>query len=203
LGIRNVLALRGDAGKAEKSFLAEDNGNLFTSELVSQIKGMNQGGYLEKGMKDASPTDFCIGVAGYPEKHFEAMSLKADLKNLKRKIELGAEYIVTQMFFDNKKYFEFVELCRKNGIEVPIVPGIKPITSLKQIQFIPRTFHISFPDELSDALEDYKTNENVTQIGVEWGVQQSRKLKESGVPCLHYYTMGKSEVVRKIASEVF
>jgi len=203
LGIRNVLALRGDARKAENSFVPEENGNEYASDLVSQIHDMNKGEYLEKEMKDASPTNFCIGVAGYPEKHFEAMSLKADLKNLKRKIDLGAEYIVTQMFFDNQKYFEFVARYREHGIDLPIIPGLKPVTSLKQIQFIPRTFHISFPEAFSDALETCKTDADVTKVGVEWGIEQSKELRDQGVPCLHYYTMGRSEAVRKIASEVF
>lgn len=203
LGIQNVLALRGDARKAETSFMPEDNGNKYASELVQQVVNMNQGKYLEEEMKDANKTNFCIGVAGYPEKYFEAMSLKADLKNLKRKIELGAEYIVTQMFFDNAKYFDFVDRCRKHGIDVPIIPGIKPITSLKQIQFIPKTFHISFPEDLSDALEGCKTDLDVAKVGIEWGIQQSQELKAEGVPCLHYYTMGTSESARKIAAHVF
>jgi methylenetetrahydrofolate reductase (NADPH) len=203
LGIQNVLALRGDARKAETSFVAEENGNAFASDLVAQVVKMNEGCYLEDEMKDTAKTDFCIGVAGYPEKHFEAMSLKADLKNLKRKIELGAEYIVTQMFFDNKKYFEFVEKCRENGITVPIIPGLKPIVSRRQIQFIPKTFHISFPEALSDALEKCKSDDDVYQVGVDWAIEQSRELKSRGVPCLHYYTMGKSESVRQICSEVF
>ncbi len=164
---------------------------------------MNHGKYLEDEMKDASPTDFCIGVAGYPEKHFEAMSLKTDLKYLKHKIELGAEYVVTQMFFDNTKFFDFVVLCRKAGISVPIIPGIKPIPSLKQIQFIPKTFHISFPDELSDALEKCTTDEQVMSVGIEWASHQSRQLKKANVPCLHYYTMGKSSAVKDIATKVF
>ncbi|MEZ4721444.1 MAG: methylenetetrahydrofolate reductase [NAD(P)H] [Flavobacteriales bacterium] len=203
LGIRNVLALRGDARKAETSFVPEENGNAFASDLVEQIVGMNKGQYLEEEMKDATPTDFCIGVAGYPEKHFEAMSLKADLKHLKHKVDLGADYIVTQMFFDNAKYFEFVDRCREHGINVPIIPGLKPITTLNQIQFIPKTFHISFPEELSDSLEKCKTNEDVTKVGVEWGIKQSRELKAKSVPGIHYYTMGKSEAVRGIAESVF
>lgn len=203
LGIRNVLALRGDARKADKNFESEEKGNAYASDLVHQIHGMNHGKYLEDEMKDASPTDFCIGVAGYPEKHFEAMSLKTDLKYLKHKIELGAEYVVTQMFFDNAKFFDFVALCRKAGISVPIIPGIKPIPSLKQIQFIPKTFHISFPDELSDALEKCTTDEQVMSVGIEWAIHQSRQLKKANVPCLHYYTMGKSSAVKDIATKVF
>lgn len=203
LGVHNVLALRGDARKAETTFVPEEKGHAHASELVGQLVNMNQGVYLEEEMKDVAPTDFCIGVAGYPEKHFEAMSLKTDLKHLKHKIDLGAEYIVTQMFYDNSKFFEFVDRCRAIGIDVPIIPGLKPITSMRQIQFIPKTFHISFPEELSDALEKCKTNEDVFKVGVEWGIQQSRELVEHGVPCLHYYTMGKSESVRQIAAGIF
>lgn len=203
LGIRNVLALRGDARKAEPGFVPEENGNRYASDLVEQIVGMNRGHYLEEEMKDSTPTDFCIGVAGYPEKHFEAMSLKTDLKNLKKKVDLGADYIVTQMFFDNVKYFEFVARCRENGIHVPIIPGIKPITTLAQIGFIPKTFHISFPEALSDALEGCRTNDDAMKVGIEWGIQQSRELKEKGAPGIHYFTMGKSEAVRKIAERVF
>lgn len=198
LGIQNVLALRGDARKAETTFVPEQHGHSYASELVEQIVHMNNGVYLEEEMKDAAPTDFCIGVAGYPEKHFEAMSLKTDLKHLKEKIDLGAEYIVTQMFFDNKKYFEFVERCREIGITVPIIPGIKPITTLNQIQFIPKTFHIDLPEDLSDALESCKSNEDVTKVGTEWGTQQVKELREAGVNCLHFYTMGKSHATKKI-----
>jgi methylenetetrahydrofolate reductase (NADPH) len=203
LGIQNVLALRGDARKAENSFIPEQHGHSYASQLVQQIVNMNDGKYLEQEMKDPAPTDFCIGVAGYPEKHFEAMSLKTDLKHLKEKIELGAEYIVTQMFFDNQKYFDFVSRCREIGITVPIIPGIKPITTLRQIQFIPKTFHIDLPEDLSDALENCKNNEDVTEVGVEWGMQQAKELVAAGVPCLHLYTMGKSNSAKRIVSYVF
>ena len=203
LGIQNVLALRGDARKAENSFIPEQHGHSYASQLVQQIVNMNDGKYLEQEMKDPAPTDFCIGVAGYPEKHFEAMSLKTDLKHLKEKIELGAEYIVTQMFFNNQKYFDFVSRCREIGITVPIIPGIKPITTLRQIQFIPKTFHIDLPEDLSDALENCKNNEDVTEVGVEWGMQQAKELVAAGVPCLHLYTMGKSNSAKRIVSYVF
>ncbi|GAB4374426.1 MAG: methylenetetrahydrofolate reductase [NAD(P)H] [Salibacteraceae bacterium] len=203
LGIKNVLALRGDARKAESSFSPEPNGHQYAYQLVKQIVDMNNGRYLEEEMKEASPTDFCIGVAGYPEKHFEAMSLKSDLRHLKEKIDLGADYVVTQMFFDNKKYFEFVDMCRKIGIKSPIIPGLKPVTTLRQIQYIPKTFHISFPDELADELERCKSDEDVMEVGVEWAIAQSRELKAAGVPCLHYYTMGKSEAVRRVLSAIY
>ncbi len=203
LGIDNVLALRGDARKAETNFVPDDSGHTYASELVEQIIHMNQGQFLEQEMKDATPTNFCVGVAGYPEKHFEAMNLKSDLKNLKRKIDLGAEYIVTQMFFDNNKFFEFVDRCRDMGIEAPIIPGLKPITTLKHIDFLPKTFHINLPEDLSDALEKCKSNEDVLQVGVEWGIQQTKELIAKGAPSVHFYTMGKSNAVKQIASAVF
>lgn len=203
LGVHNVLALRGDARKTETSFIPEENGHSYACDLIGQIMDMNKGVFLEEEMKEVEPTDFCIGVAGYPEKHFEAMNLKSDMKNLKRKVDAGAEYIVTQMFFDNQKFFEFEAKCREMGITVPIIPGIKPITTLKQVEFLPKTFHISLPDDLSDALEECKSNEDVMRVGVEWGIQQTRELMEHGVPCIHFYTMGKSKSVRQIAEQIF
>lgn len=149
------------------------------------------------------PTDFCIGTAGYPEKHFEAMNLNFDLENLKKKVDAGAEYIVTQMFFDNQKYFDFVKSCREMDITVPIIPGIKPIKSLNHISFLPKFFHIDYPEELSKELLKCKSNGDVTQVGIEWGVQQSKELKEAGVPCIHYYTMSNSISVKAIAKETF
>lgn len=203
LGIQNVLALRGDARKSENSFVPEEKGHQYASELVTQIINMNNGTFLEEEMKDVQPTDFCIGVAGYPEKHFEAMSLKSDLKNLKKKVDLGAEYIVTQMFFDNSKFFDFVARCREMDINVPIIPGLKPITALRHIDFLPKTFHISLPEALSDALEKCKSNEDVFKVGVEWAIEQSKELLAAEVPSIHYYTMGRSESVKEIASKVF
>lgn len=203
LGINNILALRGDPVKTESSFIPDPNGHEYAVGLVEQVMKMNQGKYLDDEVQNATSTDFCIGVAGYPEKHYEAMSMKSDLKHLKEKIDAGADYIVTQMFFDNKKYFNFVDKCRAIGIEVPIIPGIKPLTTLKHIGFIPKTFAVSFPDELSDKLESCKTNEDVRRVGVEWAIKQSQELKEAGVPCLHYYTMGKSDHVRNIVKEIF
>jgi methylenetetrahydrofolate reductase (NADPH) len=164
---------------------------------------MNQGQYLDDEIHDAAPTSFCIGVAGYPEKHFEAPNMKSDLKYLKAKIEAGAEYIVTQMFFDNKKYFEFVKQCRAAGIEVPIIPGLKPLTTLKQSSILPKTFHIDIPDDLLEALECCKSDKEVKEVGIEWAIQQSKELIKAGVPCLHYYTMGTSETTRRVASKVF
>lgn len=202
IGVENVLALRGDAPKGEK-FTPEPEGHRFASELVEQIVRMNQGKYLHEETENNFHTDFCIGVAGYPEKHFEAPSLRFDLKQLKEKVDKGAEYIVTQMFFDNKKYFDFVDKVREVGIEVPIIPGIKPITTLGQITMLPRTFFLDLPDDLMDELEKCKTNEEVKEVGIEWAIQQSRELIDAGVPSLHFYTMSKADATYKIAKEVF
>jgi methylenetetrahydrofolate reductase (NADPH) len=198
-----VLLLRGDAIKSENRFVPEPDGHNFATDLVDQVVHMNNGQYLDEDLKNAFPTEFCIGVAGYPEKHFEAPNMERDLKFLKQKIELGAEYIVTQMFFDNKKYFDFVELCRSEGIEVPIIPGLKPITTKGQLNVLPSLFYIDLPTDLTEAIDKCKTKEDVLEVGVEWAIQQSRELMEYGVPCLHFYSMGKAEPVRRIASELF
>ena len=203
LGIDNVLLLRGDAIKSEARFVPEEEGHNYASDLVQQVISMNKGIYLDEGLQNAYPSDFCIGVAGYPEKHFEAPNLNNDLKYLKHKVELGAEYIVTQMFFDNQKYIDFVKICRDNDINVPIIPGLKPITSIKQINILPRIFHIDLPEELSLELEKCKDNAEAREVGVEWAVKQSRELIEFGVPSLHFYSMGKAEPVYRIAKELF
>lgn len=202
LGIDNVLALRGDSIKTESSFRPHSDGHAFAEQLIHQISDMNRGNYMMDDVQ-LEPTDFCIGAAGYPEKHFEAMNLAFDLQNLKRKVEAGAEYIVTQMFFDNSKYFSFVEECRKIGINVPIIPGLKPIKNLTHISFLPKFFHIDYPVELSSELLKCKDNKSVEQVGIEWGIQQSKELKAAGVPCIHYYTMSNSSSVKAIAKEVF
>ncbi|GGZ16387.1 methylenetetrahydrofolate reductase [Echinicola pacifica] len=203
IGVENVLALRGDAPKSDGRFIPDENGHNYTNELVSQIVGMNNGKYLHEETETGFQTDFCVGVAGYPEKHFEAPSFKFDLKNLKAKVDAGAEYIVTQMFFDNQKYFEFVKNVRAAGITVPIIPGLKPITTLKQMTVLPSIFFLDMPDALMDELEKCKTNADVRQVGIEWSIQQSKELIEFGVPCLHYYTMSKASTVHKVASQVF
>lgn len=203
LGINNVLALRGDPIKSEPNFVPDAGGHAYAKELVDQIVGMNKGKYTSDELVNAEPTNFCIGVAGYPEKHYESMSLKTDLKHLKEKVDAGAEYIVTQMFFDNKKYFDFVEKCRAIGINVPIIPGLKPITTMRHISFIPKTFNIDLPEDLADGLEKCKSNEEITRLGTEWCIAQSKELKAAGVPSLHYYTMGKSQVVKEIVSAVY
>lgn len=202
LGIDNVLALRGDSIKTESSFRPHPDGHSYAVELIEQIEEMNKGNYLLDDIQ-LEPTDFCIGAAGYPEKHFEAMNLTTDLEYLKQKVDAGASYIVTQMFFDNSKYFAFVDACRGKGINVPIIPGLKPIKTLKHISFLPKFFHIDYPEELSKELLKCKTNDEVNALGVEWAIAQSKELKEAGAPCIHYYTMSNSEQVKKIASEVF
>jgi len=202
LGIDNVLALRGDSIKTESTFRPDPNGHSYAVELIDQISGMNKGEYMMDDIK-LEPTNFCIGAAGYPEKHFEAMNLKTDLQHLKKKVEAGASYIVTQMFFDNKKYFEFVDACREIGIEVPIIPGLKPIKTMNHISFLPKFFHIDYPEELSSELLKCKNNAEVETVGIEWGIQQSKELMKAGVPCIHYYTMSNSEAVKAIASKIF
>lgn len=202
IGVDNVLALRGDAPKAER-FTAEPDGHSFASELVEQIVKMNNGRYLHEETENSFHTDFCVGVAGYPEKHFEAPSMKFDLKYLKEKIENGAEYIVTQMFFDNQKYFDYVAKVREAGIDVPIIPGIKPITTLSQITMLPRTFFLDLPDALTDELEKCKTNAEVKEVGIAWSIQQCKELVAANVPSLHFYTMSKADATYKVAKEVF
>ncbi|MCU0430284.1 MAG: methylenetetrahydrofolate reductase [NAD(P)H] [Cytophagaceae bacterium] len=203
LGVDNVLALRGDAIKSEGVFVPEKNGNNYATDLIEQITNMNKGRYLDDEVENAAPSNFCIGVAGYPEKHFEAPNMKSDIKYLKQKVEMGAEYVVTQMFFDNSKYFEFVETCRKEGIQVPIIPGLKPLTTKSQIAALPRIFNIDLPNDFTDALDKCKDNAAVKEVGTEWCIQQSKELKAAGVPVLHYYSMGKSDIIKTIASAVF
>ena len=202
LGIDNVLALRGDAIKSEGRFEPEEGGNQNTTELINQIVDLNSGKYLHEELENATSSNFCIGVAGYPEKHFESPNMKNDLKWLKNKVEAGAEYIVTQMFFDNSKYFEFVDKCRSEGIDIPIIPGLKPIATQKQLSFLPKFFNIDMPEDLSDAVEACKDNTEVKQVGIEWAIQQSKELKGKGVPVLHYYTMGRPDSIHKIVSAV-
>ncbi|WP_408040038.1 methylenetetrahydrofolate reductase [NAD(P)H] [Tenacibaculum amylolyticum] len=203
LGIDNVMALRGDAVKSEIYFKPEKDGHKFANELVDQIENLNQGKYLDKDLQNTSCTDFCVGVAGYPEKHMEAPSLESDIHFLKKKIKQGADYIVTQMFFDNQKYFEFVEKCKSEGITVPIIPGLKPISTKKQLNLIPHRFKVDLPDDLVMAVVKAKDNTEVRQIGIEWCIAQSKELIKKGVPFLHYYSMGKSDNIKSIASEIF
>lgn len=203
LGIDNIMALRGDAMKEEKYFEPSRGGHKYASDLVKQISNLNQGKYLHEVIETDDCADFCIGVAGYPEKHMEAPSLKSDLKWLKHKVDLGADYVVTQMFFDNKKYFDFVEAAREMGINVPIIPGIKPIAIKKHLHLLPQVFRIDLPQDLIDAVEACKDNKEVRQVGIEWAVGQSRELRDAGVPVLHYYSMGKSTNIKAIAEAIF
>ena len=202
LGIDNVLALRGDSMKDQTYFVPEEGGHTFAKDLVRQIVGMNKGHYLEEELQNQSPTNFCIGVAGYPEKHFEAPNLEIDLKHLKNKVDEGAGYIMTQMFFDNQKFYDFVKACRDMGISVPIIPGLKPITNKKQLSVLPRIFHVDIPTDLSNAINKCKTDADCEQVGTEWLIQQSRELKAFGVPVLHYYTLGKPKVIYNAVKEL-
>jgi methylenetetrahydrofolate reductase (NADPH) len=203
LGIDNVLALRGDCIKGQKTFEPTLGGHDYASDLVSQINFMNKGIYLSDELQNPTPSKFCVGVAGYPEKHFEAPNLKTDLRHLKHKIESGADYVVTQMFFDNSKYFEFVDKCRAEGINVPIIPGIKPITAKSQITNLPRNFYIDIPDALIDAIEKCRNDEEVKIVGVEWAINQARELIKKQAPCLHFYSMGKSTAIQQVAAALF
>ena len=203
LGIDNVMALRGDAMKDEAIFKPQVEGNQYASELVKQISDLNQGKYLHEIIETTYKANFCIGVAGYPEKHMEAPSLASDLRRLKEKIDLGAEYVVTQMFFDNKKYFAFVEAAREIGIDVPIIPGIKPVAVKRHLNVLPQVFSLDLPDELVSEVEKCKDNKEVREVGIEWAIQQSKELVEAGVPVLHYYSMGKSDNIKAIAKEIF
>jgi len=203
LGIDNVLLLRGDAIKSENSFEPDPNGHIYAVDLVKQVVRMNKGMYIDDDLVDVAPSNFCIGVAGYPEKHFEAPNLKSDLKHLKAKVEAGAEYIVTQMFFDNKKFFDFVKECREADITVPIIPGLKAITTKRQSTILPKTFHIDLHDALLDEVEKCETDKEVKQVGIEWCIEQCKELVKFGVPCLHIYTMGNADVTMKIAKKVF
>lgn len=202
LGIDNVLVLRGDAPKNETFFEAHPNGHRYALELLQQVVNMNNGMYLEEDLQGGIKTKFCIGVAGYPEKHFEAPNLQTDMNYLKKKVDGGADYIVTQMFFDNKKFFDFVAKCRENGITVPIIPGLKPLTSKKQLTVLPRIFHVDMPDELANEAIKCKTDKEVEELGTQWLIQQSKELKAAGIPVLHYYTLGKPKVVQQVVSAI-
>lgn len=202
LGVDNVLVLRGDAAKNESSFEPEPDGHAYAIDLLKQVVNLNHGIYLEEDIKNGGRTNFCIGVAGYPEKHFEAPNLDTDLMHLKAKVDAGAEYITTQMFFDNRKYFDFVKSCRSMGIEVPIIPGLKPITNKKQLSILPKVFHVDIPTELSSAIMKCKTDDEVEIVGTEWLIAQSKELKKTNVPVLHYYTLGKPKLIRNVVKEV-
>ena len=203
VGVENVLVLRGDPIRAEGRFKAEADGHAYAIELLQQVAAMNRGEYLDPDLRNTTRTNFCIGVAGYPEKHFEAPNAASDLRWLKRKVEDGAEYVVTQMFFDNRAYFDFVEACRAAGIGVPIIPGLKPLTARGQINTIPQHFHINLPDDLVRAVETASSDAEVRAIGIDWCIAQARELRAAGVPAIHFYTMGRAEPTATIARAVF
>ncbi len=201
LGIDNVLAVRGDDLGYEKPLPHGRSANRYASELVAQIVAMNRGRYLEQDLLDAEPSDFCIGVGGYPEKHFEAPNLQLDARRVKEKVEAGAHYVVTQMFFDNRHYFRFLEHCRAIGITAPIIPGLKVLSAAKQLTSIPSTFHVEIPAELSDAVLEARP-EHVLDIGVEWAQRQVEELIASGVPSVHFYVMQNAAAIKKLMAKL-
>lgn len=203
LGIDNIVALRGDAMKGENHFVPAEGGHKYAVDLVKHINDLGRGKYLSGEINGADDNRFCIGVAGYPEKHIEAPSMNYDLQKLKEKVDAGADYVVTQMFFDNQKYFSFVKEARKMGIEVPIIPGIKPIATKGHLSMLPKTFKIDLPEDLIKEVEDAKDNASVKQIGIEWAINQCKELLDFGVPVLHFYSMGKSDNIKKVARELF
>ncbi len=203
LGIQNVLVLRGDPVKSEPGFTSHPEGHCYAGQLIEQVANMNRGVYLDEALQEATPTNFCIGAAGYPEKHFESPNRDTDFQYLKRKVDAGAEFIVTQMFFDNQVYFRFVEKCRAAGITVPIIPGLKPLATLSHLTVLPQFFHLDIPEALAREVATCKDNKQAREVGVAWCAQQCKELIEYGVPVLHFYTMSKSELVRKVAEQVF
>lgn len=203
LGIDNVVALRGDAIPGQRFFIPDPEGFAHTDELVGMISNLNKGRYLDPTVVNGLLTDFSIGVAGYPEKHYEAANMDTDIQHLKEKVEKGADYVITQMFFDNARYYDFVDRCRKAGITVPIIPGLKPISVARQIDLLPRSFHLDIPQDLVNEILKAKTKEQVYEAGVAWCVAQSQDLLRHGVPAIHYYTMGKADNIRKIVKTVF
>ena len=203
LGIDNVLALRGDAIKSEKTFVPEIGGNKYASELIEQITDLNHGKYLDDELQESHPMDFCIGIAGYPEKHFESPNLGIDLHYLKQKVELGADYIVTQMFFDNQKYFDFVKRCREMDINIPIIPGIKPLTTINHLTSIPQNFYIDLPENLALEVLKAKDKDAIKEIGIQWCINQCKELIKFGVPSLHFYTMSNSANTKRVAEAIF
>lgn len=197
LGIENVLAVRGDDSGYKKPIPEGRSCNIYALDLVKQVVNMNNGKYLEEDLLDAAPTNFCIGVGGYPEKHFEAPNLSADIKFVKEKIKAGADYVVTQMFYNNKYYFEYLDKCKSEGIEVPVIPGLKILTSKSQLTSIPKNFFIEIPDELSSEIIEAKP-EHVIDIGVEWTAKQCEELLNRGVPSLHFYIMQNTKPIEKL-----
>ena len=203
LGITDLLVLRGDRAKGDNHFIQENGGYLHAVELCNQVSKFNSGELLDGTVHQMQVEPFSFGVAGYPEKHEEAMNIDMDIEHLKAKIDAGAEYVVTQMFFDNAKYFEFVDRCRAAGIDVPIIPGLKPLTSLTQQALLPKTFHIDLPMELAEQLRKCSSNDDVKALGVEWGTMQAKELKAAGVPSIHFYSMNAVSSIEQIAKNVY
>ncbi|MCL2562203.1 MAG: methylenetetrahydrofolate reductase [Rikenellaceae bacterium] len=203
LGISNVLALRGDNRRGERTFTPQPDGHTYAEELVRQIVDMNNGVFVDGEVEECHHSQFCIGVAGYPEKHAESPNPDADIRALKAKVDAGASYISTQMSFDNRRIFDFIDRCRAAGIDVPIIPGIKPFSTKSQLSLLPQTFHVDLPQDLVAEVEKCRDNRAVRQVGVEWAIQQARELRAAGVPVIHFYTMGKTDNVYNIAKEIF
>jgi methylenetetrahydrofolate reductase (NADPH) len=201
LGINNVLAIRGDSSGYEKPLQHGRSINESTVALVKQISDMNKGIYLEENLLDASPSDFCIGVGGYPEKHFEAPNLKADIRYIKEKIDAGAQYIVTQMFYDNQVYFQFLDQCRQAGIDVPIIPGLKILMAKSNLSSLPRNFHVNIPEALADEVAE-AGSEHIMEIGVNWAVRQVEELLNNNVPAIHFYIMLNSEPINRLMKKL-
>lgn len=203
LDIQNVMALRGDGGGKNREYIPEEGGYLHTNKLVEQISNLNRGNYIDSELDSPIPTNFCIGVAGYPEKHFEATDMESDIINLKRKIDAGADYIITQMFFDNRHFYSFVERCRAAGITVPIIPGLKPLSMISHLEKLPHSFSIDIPEDLSKEVSKCSDNSQVFQLGIEWCTCQSKDLLANGAPAIHYYTMGRAKNIKEILKRVF
>ncbi len=203
LDIQNVMALRGDGGSRNKEFIPQEDGYSHTNRLVEQINNLNHGKYLNSELENPIPTNFCIGVAGYPEKHFEAPDMDTDIANLKRKVDAGAEYIITQMFFDNKYFFEFTQKCRQAGIKVPIIPGLKPLSLTSHLEKLPESFAIRIPEQLRNEVKSCATPQAVFDLGIEWCIAQGKELLQHGVPAIHFYTMGKAKNVKEVLKSLF
>ena len=199
LGIENVVALRGDAPKGELYFRAKEDGHPYASHLVKQIENLNRGIYLDEELENSAQSDFCIGVAGYPEKHSEAANLDSDIEYLKEKVDNGASYIITQLFYDNSKFFAFVDKCRAAGITIPIIPGLKPFATKRQLHIIPQRFHVDLPTDLAVEVTKAASKEAVREVGTEWMIAQSKELFEAGFHLIHYYTMGRTEGLCRLA----
>jgi methylenetetrahydrofolate reductase (NADPH) len=203
LGIHNILAVRGDADKTTRMFHPEPGGHSHSLDLIKQIMDMNHGKYLDEELENHHCTSFSVGVAGYPEKHAEAPNMSSDLAFLKEKTDAGADYIVTQMFFDNSHYFRFVEKCRESGINVPVIPGLKPVSIKNHLNVIPRTFHVDIPELLEKEIQKCKSNDEVRQVGIEWTTMQAKELIKAGAPVIHLYTMGNPDNIEKICKNIF